>query len=61
MIDFKVDLGNGLISLIQIKISHLEELYLIAKNPQGNPKITLNSYAENLPELLAKTSLVIGG
>jgi len=33
MIDFKVDLGNGSISLIQTKISHLEELYLIASNP----------------------------
>ena len=33
MIDFKVDLGSGSISLIQTKISHLEELYLIASNP----------------------------
>ena len=33
MINFKVEFSSSLISLIQTKISHFDELYLIASNP----------------------------
>jgi len=38
-----------------------EQILVLGEFLRGNPKIALNSYAENLPKLLAKASLVVDG